>query len=273
MQTAIDVQALRTSVRLGDQHTIGALARVHGPLLGLGDNDQPLAMTDHCEHLLVAAGAGAGTTTLLRALAAQSLSLGASVTFLDTARAHRWALGLPRATHLSRLEAIHDHLIAAATALPSVHVGGGWKQRTVFLTEQLGSLVQGLRQYWNLTRPESQLEESPAVEALTTLLAAGPGRGVQFIAGNPAGTVPGLLDESLSEVFPTRVISGSATLWARLAPTVWFVPPASCLAGRMHVVTDGAPVGMQTLQLTETEARQLAGGPAQKTKADKTQGR
>lgn len=265
-QTSIPVQVLRSSLRLSDPYALAALNAASAPLLGLSNGDRPLVLPAGAGHVLVAAGAGGGTTTLLRSLTAQALALGAHVDVIDpSTSAHTWARGLPGVTYLSEISAIHDHLQLTVAALQDgcATWDGGWPGRRVMVIENTSTVAYGLRQYWAHTRPESQLEEAPGVEALAMLLATGPSFGVQILAGNPHGDIPGLDHVPTHQVFGTRVVAhGGATLWKRVAPEVWAVPPSSLIPGRMHVVACGEVTVMQGLYLTDNEARVFAGGPA-----------
>ncbi|WP_372412592.1 cell division protein FtsK [Streptomyces luteireticuli] len=267
------IQALRSTVRLTDPHTLTALDRADGPLLGLADGDEPVFLPAHLENVLVATPSGGGTTTVLRTIGAQALALGASLEILDVGGiSHTWARKLPRAEVFTGLAAIHTHLLDSAQALrrraPAAGAGE-WAGRRVLLIENLYGLVQGLRHYWSLTRPESQLQEAPAVEALATVLVAGRAAGIQSIAGNPRGSVPGLGTVAVREVFPARLVAGTAALWSRIAPEIWAVPRTSLLPGRMHHVADTTMTGLQALYLTDTEARALARGPEKKKEASR----
>ncbi|MFG2211993.1 cell division protein FtsK [Streptomyces sp. NPDC048638] len=263
-QTSMPIQALRNTLRLSDPHTLTALNAVRTPLLGLASGDQSVRLPAGAEHVLVATGAGGGTTTLLRSLTAQALALGASVDLIDPGGAgHPWARSLPGVRYLSRIAEIHDHLLINVAALQD-GLGtwdGGWRGRRVMVIEHLGTVAYGLREYWSQTRPETQLEEAPGVEALGVLLAAGPGFGIQIFAGNPRVGLPGLGAVPVKDVFPTRVLAyGGAALWQRVAPEVWPVPPYSVTPGRMHAVTGQESTAFQALYLNEIEARALARG-------------
>ncbi|MFK0296340.1 cell division protein FtsK [Streptomyces sp. NPDC090442] len=263
-QTAMSIQALRNRVRLTDPYTAAALSHLAEPLMGLADGDHPITLPEGCGHLLIATGSGGGTTTLLRTLAAQALGRGARVDLIDpSGTGHPWATHLPRLTYLSRIDAIHDHLLLIAASLRdnTGHHAGAWEQRRVLVIENASTVAYALRQFWMHTRPETQLQEPPGVEALALLLAAGPSAGIQVLAGSPRGTLPGLGSTPVREVFPTRVLAyGAMTLWQRVAPEVWPVPPYSITPGRMHVVEGGTCTVMQALTLTDPEARALARG-------------
>lgn len=263
-QTSIPIQALRNSVRLSDAYTLAALDTTRTPLLGLANGDRPISLPDTAEHTLVATGAGGGTTTLLRALTAQALALGASVDLVDPGGAgHRWAHDLPGVHYLSRISDIHDHLLLSVAALQDGTSAwdGGWRGRRVMVVEHLGTVAYGLREYWTQTRPETQLDEAPGVEALGVLLAAGPGFGIQVFAGNPRVGLPGLGAVPVAEVFPTRVLAlGGTALWQRVAPEAWSIPPTSVVSGRMHVVASQQVTAFQALYLSDAEARAFARG-------------
>ncbi|MGW1290371.1 hypothetical protein ACWD4N_43995, partial [Streptomyces sp. NPDC002586] len=258
-QTSMPIDALRNSVRLHDPHTLTALKQAATPLLGLAAGDQPVMLPTGADHVLVAAGAGGGTTTLLRSLTAQVLCLGSHVDVIDpTGSAHRWARHLPRVTYHSRIAAIHDHLQLTLAALQdgSAAVDGGWAGRRILVMENTRTVTYALREYWSNTRPDSQLEEAPGVEALAMLLAAGPSFGIQIFAGNPHGDIPGLEGIRVADVFPVRALAyGGATVWGRVAPEIWPVPPASIIPGRMHHVADRTVTAFQALNLTDDEAR------------------
>ncbi|MCX4784081.1 MULTISPECIES: cell division protein FtsK [unclassified Streptomyces] len=263
-QTSMPIQALRNSVRLRDPYTLTALNSTTTPLLGLADGDRPVALPESAEHVLVAAGAGGGTTTLLRSLTAQALCLGAAVDVIDPGgTGHAWARDLPGVRYLSRIPEIHDHLQLTVAALQdgTGHWDGSWAGRRILVVEHLGTVTFGLREYWSQTRPETQLEEAPGVEALGVLLAAGPAFGIQVFAANPRVGLPGLGEVPAADVFPTRVLAyGGAALWGRVAPEVWAIPPYSLTPGRMHVVAGQKATGIQALYLSDDEARAFARG-------------
>ena len=263
-QIEMPIPALRGSVRLNAPCTPAALAGLDAPLLGLADGDRPVLMPEDAGHVLVGTGSGGGTTTLLRTTAAQALARGAEVDVLDVGgSAHRWAAGLPRVTYLSRIGAVHQRLLLAAASLKdgTRSWDGGWPARRVLLLENVATLAYGLRQHWLHTRPETQLDEAPGVEALALLLAAGPEFGVQILAGNPRGDLPGIQPAPVSALFSTRVLAcGGTVLWKRVAPEIWVPPVCSATAGRMHVVADRAVTAFQALQLSDREARALASG-------------
>ncbi|MFJ2217850.1 cell division protein FtsK [Streptomyces sp. NPDC101062] len=263
-QTSIPLTALRSSVRLSDRYTLAALdAAADTPLLGLADADRPVLLPDTAGHVLVAAGAGGGTTSVLRSLAAQALALGARVDVIDPSNTTQsWTRGLPRVTHLSRIAAIHEHLLLTVAALQDgcANWDGGWPGRHVMVMENTGTIAYGLRQYWLHTRPETQLEEAPGVEALAVLLATGCTFGVQILAGNPRGDIPGLGHVPTHQVFTTRLLAGGPTLWKRVAPEIWASPPGSAIPGRMHLAADGRTTAVQGLYLTDDEARAFARG-------------
>lgn len=264
-QTSIPLTALRSSVRLSDRYTLAALdAAADTPLLGLADADRPVLLPAAAGHVLVAAGAGGGTTSVLRSLAAQALALGARVDVIDPSNtAQAWARGLPGVTYLSRIAAIHDHLLLTVAALQDgcANWDGGWPGRRVLVVENTGTIAYGLRQYWMHTRPETQLEEAPGVEALAVLLATGCSFGVQVLAGNPRGDIPGLGHVPTHQVFTTRLLACSGpTLWKRVAPEIWAPPAGSAIPGRMHLVDDGRTTAVQGLYFTDDEARTFARG-------------
>ncbi|MFE1190095.1 cell division protein FtsK [[Kitasatospora] papulosa] len=264
-QTSIPLAALRSSVRLSDRYALAALdAAADTPLLGLADGDRPLLLPAAAGHVLVAAGAGGGTTSVLRSLAAQALALGAHVDVIDPGgTAQNWASGLPGVTYLSRIAAIHDHLLITVAALQDgcTDWTGDWSGRRVIVVENTSSITHGLRQYWTHTRPETQLEEAPGVEALAVLLATGSSFGVQVLAGNPRGDIPGLGHVPTHQVFTTRLIAcGGPALWKRVAPEIWAPPASSVVPGRMHLIADGRTTAMQGLYLTDDEARTFARG-------------
>lgn len=264
-QTSIPLTALRSSLRLGDRHVLAALGAADGAaLLGLADGDRPVLLPEDAGHVLVAAGAGGGTTTVLRSLAAQALALGAHVDVIDPSNAAQsWARGLPGVTYLSRIAAIHDHLLLTVAALQDgcADWDGGWPGRRVMVVENTSTIAYGLRQYWLHTRPETQLEEAPGVEALAVLLATGCSFGVQVFAGNPRGDIPGLGHVPTHQVFTTRLVAcGGPTLWKRVAPEIWAPPAGSAIPGRMHLVADGRATAVQGLYVTDAEARAFACG-------------
>jgi hypothetical protein len=251
--------ALRPSVRLSDSSTLPALADPD-PLIGLAGEDRPVALPADAGHVLVATGAGGGTTTVLRSLAAQALARGAQVDFLDITRVgHVWAHGLPRARHFETIAEIHDYLVVASASLgdgaqPSA---AGWSGRQVVVVEELGRVADELRRYWGRTRPETQLEEAPGVDALALLLSAGRVFGWQVLAGDAGGSIPGP-GHLAPRVFSTRILgNGSQTLWQRVAPGVP-APEYSVIRGRVHFVTGNTATALQALYLTDDEARDLA---------------
>ncbi|WP_327359704.1 cell division protein FtsK [Streptomyces sp. NBC_01304] len=263
-QTSMPIKALRSTLTLADPYTLTALDAATTPLLGLADGDRLLLLPASAEHVLVAAGAGGGTSTLLRGLTAQVLALGASVDVIDPGgTGHLWARDLPGVRYLSRISEIHDQLQLTVASLQdgTSRFTGGWTGRRVLVIEHLGTVAYGLREYWSQTRPETQLPEAPGVEALAMLLASGPAFGVQILAGNPRVGLPGLGAAPIAQVFPTRVIAyGGAALWQRVAPEIWAIPPYSLIPGRMHLVAEQQATAFQALNLSDAEARAFARG-------------
>ncbi|MFF8786910.1 cell division protein FtsK [Streptomyces sp. NPDC015125] len=250
---------LRDSVRLDDACTPPLLVSPD-LLLGLAAGDRPVTVPDRTDHVLVATGAGGGTTTVLRSLAAQALARGAQADILDLTHAeHTWAREIPGARHLNDVAEVHDYLMIAAGGLRNdrQESSDGWGGRRVLVIEELAGLVEALRAYWLLTRPETQLQEAPAVEALALLLASGRVCGWTILAGDTGGSLPGPGAVSPRE-FSTRILGyGSSLLWRRLAPGVP-APEPSARIGRFHVIEGGAATPFQALYLTSAEARAFA---------------
>ncbi|MFI0742472.1 cell division protein FtsK [Streptomyces sp. NPDC021100] len=262
-QMSMPITALRNLVRLSDPHITTMLHDAPGPLIGLADGDEPVTLSAEPENVLVATGPGGGTTTVLRTLAAQALARGAAVDVLDpTGTAHPWTKKLPGAATYSRISHIHDYLLQTAQSLTSAPRGArGWAGRRVIVLESCDQVVYALRQFWGHTRPDSQLEDSPAIEALARMMVAGPSRNLQVLADSPRGTVPALHDLPADEVFPLRISAySSASVWARMAPDIWPAPRYSLTPGRMHAVADRQVTALQALFLTPGEARALARG-------------
>lgn len=263
-QSSMPIEALRQSVHLVDPATVRALQRSRRVLLGLADGDRPVHLPDEPANVLVATGGAGGTTTVLRSIAAQALRQGATVDILDIdvrRPSHAWAHSLPRVQVHSRIGDIHTFLVDMLDRLRRQDVApGGWQQRRVIVIEHAERLLYGLRQHWALTQPDSQLEDAPGVEALAMVLAAGHRNNIQIAAGSTRG-VPPYLGCQTGDVFATRVLAyAGQTLWARVAPEVWPVPPYSVIPGRMHVVQHGRATRFQALYLTESQARAWARG-------------
>ncbi|MEU6331576.1 cell division protein FtsK [Streptomyces sp. NPDC047049] len=267
-QTSMPIEALRQSVHLVDAPTVNALQHTHQVLLGLADGDRPVYLPTEAGNILVATGAGGGTTTVLRTLAAQALHHGAHVDILDIGQrrpSHQWAASLPGVLVHSSISEVHNLLVEMLDRLRHQDAvpPADWRRRRILVIEHTDRLLYGLRQHWALTRPESQLEDAPGVEALGMLLVAGPHAGLQIAAGSTH--LPPRLDAAVSDVFPTRVLAyAGQTLWARIAPEVWPVPPYSVIPGRMHAVQDGRATRFQALYLSESQARAWARGTVPK---------
>ncbi|MEV6421846.1 cell division protein FtsK [Streptomyces sp. NPDC051662] len=251
---------LRNSVRL-DERSTPALKAGPDLLIGLAAGDQPVTLPSDTGHVLVATGSGGGTTTVLRSLAAQALARGANTDFLDiTYCEHRWADGLPGARYLTDVAAIHDYLLIAAANLndvPRSVPGSGWGARHVLFVEELSRLADALRSYWIESRPETQLDEAPGVEALSLLLTSGRAYGWTILAGDTGGAVPGP-GPLHHRNFRTRILGyGSQRLWRQLS-SGHDAPPYSPVIGRFHLISDRSATPLQALYLTETEARAAA---------------
>ncbi|MDJ0346960.1 cell division protein FtsK [Streptomyces sp. H10-C2] len=268
-QTTMSFTALRNAVHITDPHTVRAVRGSERVLLGLAAGDVPVYLPEGDGHVLVATGGGGGTTTVLRSLAAQALRRGAHVDVLDLDRrrsSHPWAAPLPRVQILDRIEQIHDYLVDQLDQLRQYDraSAAGAPQRRLIVIEHGDRTVDALRQYWGLTRPDSQLADAPGIEALGLLLAAGRAGGLQIAFGSTRGVAP-YLGTQVRDVFVTRVVAyGGQTLWTRIAPEVWPVPPYSVIPGRMHVVQDGTTTRLQALYLAENEARAWARGTVPK---------
>ncbi|WP_274036631.1 cell division protein FtsK [Streptomyces sp. MMBL 11-1] len=255
--------SLRRSVTL-DEQSAPVLHAGPGLLVGLAAGDRPVTLPDGTGHVLVATGAGGGTTTVLRSLAAQALARGARTDFLDiTYGEHRWAEGLPGVRCLGDVAAIHDYLLIAATGLnngPHVPAEAGWGSRRVLVVEELARLADALRRYWMDSRPETQLDEAPGVEALAILLTSGRAYGWTVLAGDTGGIVPGP-GPLHHRHFATRILGyGSRTLWRQLA-VGQSAPPQSPVTGRFHLFSDRSSTPLQALYLTEAQARATASSP------------
>ncbi|MFI8932434.1 cell division protein FtsK [Streptomyces sp. NPDC053474] len=268
-QTTMPITALRRVVRLTDAPTVSALRQSERLLLGLADTDEAHHLPDEAGNVLVATGGGGGTTSVLRSLAAQALYRGAHLDILDpdTRRpSHTWARSLPKTTVYSRPGDIHTYLVEALDRLRVNYTAaaGNWHRRRFIVIEHADRLLDALRQHWSLTRPDSQLDEAPGVEALGILLAAGPGCGIQIIAGSTRA-LPAFTGSALAELFPVRVLAyAGQTLWARVAPEIWPVPPYSVIPGRIHAVHKDTARRIQALYLSESEARAWARGTVPK---------
>ncbi|MFF4205579.1 cell division protein FtsK [Streptomyces sp. NPDC001668] len=264
VQTTMPITALRTLVRLGDAHTARALRTGGGVLIGLAAEDTPVTWPDDAGHVLVAAGGGGGTTTVLRTLAAQSLARGQLVDILDLDQrgpSHPWATAVENVSYFRRIPAIHDHLIGLFDELR--HAAAPRPQRLIVI-EHAERLVFALRQFWSDTRPDSQLAEAPGVEALQMLLGAGPASGIRIAAGSPQG-LGRHFGTAIADLFPTRLLAyAGQTLWARIAPEIWPVPPVSVIPGRLHAVRDRTATRLQALYLSESEAHAWARGATPK---------
>ncbi|WP_331750775.1 cell division protein FtsK (plasmid) [Streptomyces globisporus] len=256
--------ALRETVTL-DEQSAPALSAGPGLLIGLGPGDRPVTLPDGTRHVLVATGAGGGTTSVLRSLAAQAIARGARTDFLDiTYGEHRWAEGLPGVRCLGDVAAIHDYLLLAAADLNNRRhdpAESDWGSRRVLVVEELARLADALRRYWLDTRPETQLDEAPGVEALSILLTSGRAYGWTVLAGDTGGIVPGR-GPLHHRHFPTRILGyGSRLLWRQLAAGQ-SAPPRQPVTGRFHLFADRASTPLQALYLTEAQARATASSPS-----------
>ncbi|GGX46200.1 cell division protein FtsK [Streptomyces noursei] len=267
-QTSMPIQALRQSVHLVDAPTVTALREPGRVLLGLADRDRPIYLPAEPGNVLVATGGGGGTTTVLRTLAAQVLRHGAHVDILDIDQrrpSHQWATSLPRVRMHSAISEVHTFLIAMLDRLrhPDPAAGTDGSRRRILVIENAERLLYALRQHWALTRPDSQLDDAPGVEALDMLLTAGPHAGLSIVAGSTR--LPPHLEAKAGEVFTTRILAyAGQTLWHRIAPEVWPVPPYSVIPGRMHAVQDGRSTRFQALYFSEPQARAWARGTVPK---------
>ncbi|MGW0703023.1 cell division protein FtsK [Streptomyces sp. NPDC002867] len=202
-------------------------------------------------------------TTVLRSIAAQALHHGAHVDFLDLDRrrpSHRWATSLPGALVHSRVEDVEKFLVGMLDRLRSEHgeVADDWSQRRIIVIEHGERLLDALRHHFGQTNADTQLDEAPAVEALSILLEVGHHSGIQIVAGNTRG-LPPYLGTHARDGFPVRVLAYAGdTMWTRIAPEVWPVPPYSVIPGRMHAVHEGSARRMQALYLSESQARAWA---------------
>ncbi|MEJ8654793.1 cell division protein FtsK [Streptomyces sp. MS1.AVA.3] len=261
-QTAIPIQVLRNSVCLDDSYTLAALESVTTPLLGLAHEDQPVCLPAEPVHVMVSTSAGGGSTTLLRGLMAQLLRLGAHIDVIDTtSKEHAWAAGLDGVEYFTHIEDIHEYLVDAAQDVLRDNAGtqavSGWERRRIVVIENADQVVFGLRQYWRHTRPESQLDETPAVEAIAVLQDEGRRAGLSLFVSTPSAQIPGT--GPVPDAFGVRVLAhGCTNQWMRAAPEIWPVPPLSLTRGRMYVVSDRQAVRMQCLYMSPGQARAWA---------------
>lgn len=231
-------------------------------LIGFGLDGQPVCadLDNESPHVLVCTGAGGGTTTTLRTLAAQLLRHGAHALFLDIKRvSHRWARDLPTATYRADVADIHDALVGLWAELrrridhADQHGDTGNLPRLTVVFEEADATLRQLARYWDTIRQKDDPKMSPAVDALNEVLFAGrQGRIYVLLNGHLTTSA---LGPAWREQFSTVVLGRAPTrTWDRLAPQVDPAPKSSAHPGRVHVVQGWTAHPTQVLLLTNAEA-------------------
>ncbi|WP_433024746.1 helicase HerA domain-containing protein [Actinomycetospora sp. CA-053990] len=157
--------------------------------LGLDTDSSPVWISWALDspHLALSFGSGAGKSTVVRLLAAQTLRMGGKVIIFDIAKeggSHgdwcRDADGelLPGIEIYRDVESGHDGLVRWA-AERKRRSKARWErtgetfQRTMVVLEELNSTTPELKAYWAKIRETGEPASSPAVEAIRTIVNAG----------------------------------------------------------------------------------------------------
>lgn len=261
-------------VTLADIRDAMERAKPTAPVLGIGragkirsvdlENDSP--------HVMFSMGSGAGKSVATRLLAAQILHNGGIVLVLDIKRlSHAWARGLPNVRYCRSDEEIHNGLLWAEEELnkrnqladegadidgntDGVDIG----PRLLVLAEEMNATAARLRSYWNRTKDKGDPPQSPAIEALASILFMG-----RQVNANLA---------AVAQMFSARICGpegrenmGSRILgrysmnnWRMLVPEIWPMPRSSRKPGRVQVCSGGFAHETQVAYLTPAETREWA---------------
>lgn len=238
------------------------------PVIGLGPGGQPVSMDLDGEspHMAVFAGAGAGTSNVLRVVAAQLMHHGASAAILDRKRrSHRWAKDLDGVTYCREAADIHRALVdlaaeaAGRNRLVDRHPDRGrpvWPRR-VILVEDLSSTLEELAAYWRENL--GGRDPSPAPEAYRQILSAGPAIRFHILTAAQRFLAPAAEDPGAPGHYGTLVLARlKPQEWRTLLPETTFVPKAGRDPGRGWVAAGGEMDEVQIVYMSEIEARQWA---------------
>ena len=236
-------------------------------LLGLtaGDRAVYLDLDGTDSSIAVHSGAGGGTSSILRSLAAQAVHAGATATVIDLRRhGQAWAKDLPGVEHLADIAATHARLVAlgdealAWATDSSLVADHGLHRRHVVVLDDATNTLHQLRHWWNVNRTPQDHLRSPALVAIEDLLFMGRATRTSVLFG----AFPYLPSHTLrveARAVPTPILG-------RLGPIHWRLitgqqPPAttSIRPGRVHLARpSGEVIETQALYVTDHEARQLA---------------
>lgn len=257
------------------------------PLLGLTEDGRPVAVDFDAEspHMLVTVWSGHGKSKALQGIAAQGLHHPRTgATFLDHKQiSHKWAKGLPRVHICRAVEEMHLSLIELAEqGQRRMREAWHWEgdgdptfDRHLLLIEEANTTMLLLRWWWKINRrkirPEDidrycgqygdpSLDHSPALAALTALLAMGRQALINVVMVAQIGNARELGGPQIRELFgAARLLKVRQKQWDMLAPEVDYIPPRLDTRGRIQVIRGGTDaVETQLLMFDDGEARAWA---------------
>lgn len=254
----------------------------NAPILGVDGTGAPISvdLDNDSPHVLVSASTGGGKSVLLRSIASQMMSKGASAVFLDVKRhSHSWAKGLPNAGYAETLPEIGNALVELGKEVHRRNeVVGDWVRnqrkigkfasvedcpteitgpRIVVVFEELNATMSQLKE---LTRriPKGSYD---AMDALRDIAFMGRAARVHILAVGQfmdARTMGG----DIRECFSTRIlIRYTKQTWTMLAWDCGLPQAAPEPKGRGMVCRGGKARETQFLYMSEEEAAQLARSP------------
>jgi hypothetical protein len=232
------------------------------------DNDSP--------HLGISMGSGDGKSTVARNWAAQMAYHGALLVFLDYKLiSHMWARGLPNVAYAGTPEEIHDmcgwladeaqrrNNVALHSADIRGKVTGDVGPRIFIVAEELNATQGRLAAFWRAIRGKGEPRRSPASEALDEVMFIGRqvlmnetqiGQRLSVKATSGAGAGA----DARENIGLLAFHDPSESTWKMLVGDDHPRPPASGHLGRIQIVTRAAVREVQSVYMTEEEARAFA---------------
>lgn len=240
-------------------------------VLGLGRGGAPVTVDFDSEspHVGISMGTGAGKSVLTRAIVAQQIRGGARVVVLDPKRVSQsWLVGLPGVEYCRSAPEMHDALIGLAVELDGRYdevvqadVEGRPAPdftRVIVVCEEQNILAGMLRAHWAAVKPQDGPRQSPAVEALASVVHAGRQAKMHILMIGQYLTARTTGSGEIREDLGIRILGRwSVQSWRTLAGNVP-MPRSSRHRGRVHVLVDGEAHECQVLFLPEGEARGFA---------------
>lgn len=240
------------------------------PLLGVTYGNKPVAIDLDTEspHILLSAGTGGGKSSMTRAIAAQLMARGASVTIIDVKRhSHRWARGLNGVQYVRDLGDINQVLCDLGRESHRRNIAwddvglddeGPTHPRHVILFEETNATIGALKDWWKNHKEPGDPPTCPGIRYYGQILFTGRAVQMHVISVSQMATAKDVGGPEIRENFATRVLARHTKRnWDMLVPQIPY-EPAENHPGRMFVCIGTTAIRTQGIYLSEHEARELA---------------